>query len=126
VLQSCESASNIDPTLIRVQAVEVSVKFLNFFGSHRRPIGTPTDLNKLVSNQRFGRFGEGSMLEADSHVGTLEVSPSWPYSSEQPNVHTEIELDFARLLSCKVLRDFLASISSHTAISQDQFDTTDV
>jgi hypothetical protein len=37
----CESASNIDPTLIRVQAIEVSAKFVNFFGSHRRPIVTP-------------------------------------------------------------------------------------
>ena len=35
------------PTLIRVQAVEVSVKFLNFFGSHRRPIGIPADVDKL-------------------------------------------------------------------------------
>jgi hypothetical protein len=36
-----ESASNIDPTLIRVQAFEVSVKFLNFFGHHLRPIVPP-------------------------------------------------------------------------------------
>jgi hypothetical protein len=27
------------------------MKFLNFFGSHRRPIVTPTDLKKLFSNQ---------------------------------------------------------------------------
>jgi hypothetical protein len=58
-MRDCESASNIDPTLIRVQAVEVSVKFLNFFGSHRRPIGTPTDLNKLVSNQRVRSVWRG-------------------------------------------------------------------
>jgi hypothetical protein len=49
----CESASNIDPTLIRVQALEVSAKFVNFFGSHRRPIVTPTDLNKKLLNQRL-------------------------------------------------------------------------
>ena len=49
----CESASNIDPTLIRVQAIEVSAKFVNFFGSHRRPIVTPTDLNKKLLNQRL-------------------------------------------------------------------------
>jgi hypothetical protein len=44
---NCESASNIDPTLIRVQAVEVSVKFLNFFGA----IG--------VSNQRVRSVWRG-------------------------------------------------------------------
>jgi hypothetical protein len=48
----CESASNIDPILIRAQPIELSMKFLNFFGSHRRPIVTPTDLEKLFSNQR--------------------------------------------------------------------------
>ena len=60
----------------------MSVKFPEFFGSHRRPIGTPTDLAKLVSNQRVRsvwRFGEGSMLEADSHYGRFwhKAAVSW-------------------------------------------------
>jgi hypothetical protein len=53
----CESASNIDPTLIRVQTVEVTLKFLIFFGSHRRPIGPCTRSQQMVSNQEVWRRG---------------------------------------------------------------------
>jgi isopentenyl diphosphate isomerase/L-lactate dehydrogenase-like FMN-dependent dehydrogenase len=37
----CESASNIDPTLIQVQAADASAKFMNFCVSGRRPSVTP-------------------------------------------------------------------------------------
>jgi len=89
------------PTLVRLQAVEVPVKFLNFFGSHRGPIATPTDLNNPVSNQRVLSVGEGSMLEADSRSrghgpGSAASAPHLPPWFETPA--------FGRLLTMRAER----------------------
>ncbi len=45
--------------------------------------------------------------------GTLEVSPGLDYSAEQPNVRTDIHLDWVRLLSFRIIREFLVDIALH-------------
>jgi hypothetical protein len=46
-------------------------------------------------------------------LGTLEVSPGYPYSAEEPNVYTDIELDWVRLLPFKTIHDFLVGVALH-------------
>lgn len=46
-------------------------------------------------------------------VGTLEVSPSFRYNTEEPNVRTQIELNWIRLFSFDNVQSFLTGIALH-------------
>jgi hypothetical protein len=46
-------------------------------------------------------------------LGRLEVSPDSYYSTEKPVVHTEIELEWVRLLTIHRVREFLEVIAIH-------------
>jgi hypothetical protein len=46
-------------------------------------------------------------------LGILEVSPSFEYSTDKPNVYTNIELDCIRLLSFDTVEGFLTDIALH-------------
>ena len=46
-------------------------------------------------------------------LGTLEVSPGGGYSSQEPLVYTDINLDWVRLLAIETVRDFFHDIALH-------------
>jgi hypothetical protein len=46
-------------------------------------------------------------------LGTLEISPGFHYSTEEPIVRTQIALDWVRLLGFENLHDFLEEIALH-------------
>jgi hypothetical protein len=84
-------------------------------------IVTPTDLNELVLNQGFCRFGEGSMLEADSqasepHTPTVGYNGHMPASAlAEPKlrvVTTTLTQNFERVACDRIRR------RGHEAVAQ--------
>ncbi len=53
-------------------------------------------------------------------LGTLEVSSSFDYSTKNPNVRTDIELDYIRLLTFDAVYVFLTDIASHVSDDQNE------
>ena len=77
-----------------------------------------TELNLRFSDTpTFGR--RYSILPQSGPLGTLEVFPGHPYSAETPNVRTEIELNWVRLLTFNTIGGFLADIALHVCDMQD-------
>ena len=71
-----------------------------------------TDLTLNASDMPdFGR--RYSIFHNQVDLGTLEVSPDYRYSSQEPLVYTEISLNSVRLLSFETVRDFLEGIALH-------------
>jgi len=52
-------------------------------------------------------------------LGRLEISPSYPYSTQSPKVYTSIEIDWARFIGFDELTDFLNAIVIHVASGRD-------
>lgn len=48
-----------------------------------------------------------------THLGELEISPAYKYTTEAPQVFTSIEIRWVRFLSYSDIRDFLAAIAMH-------------
>jgi hypothetical protein len=48
-------------------------------------------------------------------LGTLEVSPSFHYSTEKPVVRSHVELDWVRLIGFDTIREFLDVIALHVS-----------
>jgi hypothetical protein len=59
----------------------------------------------------FGR--RYAIFHNQVRLGTLEVSPDFRYSSEKPNVHTKINMDWVRLLAFGTVRGLLSDIALH-------------
>jgi hypothetical protein len=48
-------------------------------------------------------------------IGEIEIEPHWEYSTENPRVRVHIELDWARLLTLRAIRDFLVTVALHVS-----------
>ena len=64
----------------------------------------------------FGR--RYAIFHNQVRLGTLEVSSSFDYSTKNPNVSSDIELDYVRLLAFDAIYAFLTEIASH--VSDDE------
>ena len=57
-----------------------------------------------------------------THVGRLEIGPAYEYTTENPSVNTNIQIDWARLLGFYELTEFLDDIASHVVSADSQSD----
>jgi len=75
---------------------------------------TELELNSSAMEGFGPDFGRRyAIFHNQVRLGTLEVSPGLDYSAEQPNVRTDIHLDWVRLLAFGTIREFLAGIALH-------------
>jgi hypothetical protein len=85
-----------------------------YVGSRWRLQELPTTelrLNHFSSGPEFGR--RYALFHNQIKLGELEISPSISYSTETPEVHTNIEISWARLLSMDDITNFLDCIAMH-------------
>jgi hypothetical protein len=82
--------------------------------------GSPWRLQELPDTVLRLQFSEDptfgrrySIFHNQVRLGTLEVSPGYKYSTEKPNMHTEIELEYVRLLHYDDIGEFLSAIAVH-------------
>jgi hypothetical protein len=53
-------------------------------------------------------------------IGDLKIWPSWNYSLGNTNIHTEVSLSFARLLSFSSINNLISSIAECTSFPGDE------
>src|SRR5262249_27445292 len=71
----------------------------------------------VFEDPTFGR--RYSVFHNQVCLGTLEVSPGFKYSADKPNVLTEIELDWVRLLPHDAISGFLSDVALHVRDEDD-------
>lgn len=54
-----------------------------------------------------------SIFRNQVHLGELEVSPDYKYSTERPAVRAEVQLSYARLLDYDDASEFLSAVAMH-------------
>jgi hypothetical protein len=69
---------------------------------------------------RLGR--SFAIFHNQTHVGTLEIAPAYKYTTDNPSVLTNIQIDWARLLGFDELTGFLDAIASHVVSGNYQSD----
>jgi hypothetical protein len=57
-----------------------------------------------------------------TRVGTLEIAPAYKYTTENPGVNTNIQIDWARLLGFDELTVFLDGIAWHVVSADSEGD----
>lgn len=74
---------------------------------------TELSLGGISDEPHFGRCY--AVFRNQIRLGKLEVSPGFPYSAEEPNVCTRMELSFVRLLTLGTVYDLIEAIQPHVS-----------
>jgi hypothetical protein len=87
-------------------------------GSPCRLQELPDTILKLDRNSDMPSFGRRySIFHNQVRLGNLEISSSFPYGTEDRNVHSRIELDSIRLLAFDSILELLDAIAMHVSYS---------
>jgi hypothetical protein len=85
-----------------------------YVGSRWRLQDLPDTDRRMVDHRAGPVFGRRfAIFYNQTRLGELEISPAHRYSAEAPQVYTSMEIDWVRMLSFSIIRDFLAAIAMH-------------